>query len=159
MVLIAGSVVAAGKLTVAGLPLTITSAFEVFLSTAFAATDQEQHEKNQKKYTTSDRAADDVLLIVRQTRSAPKCELLLPRRTFDGHSRQRPPLRRRRSRGGLKRVSGQGDSIRSRRVGDRLCGRGLWAAGVGKRGGGTHRSAFDLPSELEQRFTLTLLMG
>lgn len=63
---IAGSVVTTGKLTVVSFPfkVIITSAFEISLRTAFAAADQEQHEKDQKKYTTSDRAADDVLLIV-----------------------------------------------------------------------------------------------
>jgi len=50
-----------------GFPLrVIITAFEIPLGTAFAAAaDQEQCEKDQNKYTTSECAADDVLLLVR----------------------------------------------------------------------------------------------
>lgn len=66
---VVGSMGAAGKLTMSGLSfkVAITRAFEIPLSTAFAAAEQEQREKDQGQYTTSDCATDDVL-VARRTR-------------------------------------------------------------------------------------------
>jgi len=62
--------------------VTIAGVFKIPPSTAFATADQEQGEKDQKQYATPDRATDDVLPVVRQTRSTPNvsffCQGRLP---------------------------------------------------------------------------------
>jgi len=59
--------VAAGELTVPRLSfgVTTTRTLEVPLRTAFAAAEQEQREKDQDQYTTSNRTTNDVLLVAR----------------------------------------------------------------------------------------------
>ena len=64
-VLVTDSVVTAGELTVSGFSfrMATTRTFDILLSAAFAAADQEQHKKDQDHYTTSDSTTNDVLLV------------------------------------------------------------------------------------------------
>jgi hypothetical protein len=59
--------VAAGELTISGLSfgMTTTRTLEIPLCTALAAAEQEECEKDQDQYTTSNRTTNDVLLIAR----------------------------------------------------------------------------------------------